>query len=52
LERRQVRTIQTGAMILDVALAGFNTIVCGGPLGLTVLHVNDALWVLAEQTDG
>jgi WD40 repeat protein len=52
LERRQVRTIQTGAMILDVALAGPNTIVCGGPLGITVLHVTDALWALAEQPEG
>jgi hypothetical protein len=39
-------------MILDVALAGPNTIVCGGPLGITVLHVTDALWALAEQPEG
>jgi hypothetical protein len=39
-------------MILDVALTGLNTIVCGGPLGLTVPRVTDALWALAEQPEG
>jgi hypothetical protein len=38
-------------MILDVALTGLNTIVCGGPLA-SPSRVSDALWALAEQPEG
>jgi len=44
VKRRRLRTIQTGAMILSLALVDHDRIVLGGPLGVTMLQLTDTFW--------
>jgi WD40 repeat protein len=49
LDRRRVRTIETGAMILSLALVNSTKIAIGGPLGVTVLHATETFWEEARS---
>jgi WD40 repeat protein len=50
IQHRMVRTIQTGAMILSLALVDDERIVLGGPLGITTLHLTNTFWAEARQS--
>jgi eukaryotic-like serine/threonine-protein kinase len=51
LDRHEVRTIQTGAMILTLAVVDDERIVVGGSLGVTMLQMTDTFWAEARPAE-